>query len=94
MTLSAPPSGKQFTIRLGGQPAVVTEVGGGLRSYVVDGVEVFTGDSLPEPGRRRRGPGVEPMTAAPDAVSNGDGLVTLLSGRTHVACWELRPGGL
>jgi aldose 1-epimerase len=53
--------------------------------------EIFTGDSLPEPGRRRRGLGVEPMTAAPNAFRTGDGLLTLAPGQTHTAVWELRP---
>jgi aldose 1-epimerase len=56
-------------------------------------VEIFTGDSLAEPARRRRGLGVEPMTAAPDAYNNGDGLLVLQPGETHAASWELRPGG-
>jgi len=56
-------------------------------------VELFTGDSLPEPGRRRRGLGVEPMTAAPNAFVTGDGLTVLEPGETHIATWELRPGG-
>lgn len=54
-------------------------------------VEVFTGDSLPEPGRRRRGLGLEPMTAAPNAFRTGDGLRTLAPGETIEAAWELRP---
>jgi aldose 1-epimerase len=56
-------------------------------------VELFTGDSLPDPSRRRRGLGIEPMTAAPNAFRSGDGLVTLEPGQTHTATWELRPGG-
>jgi aldose 1-epimerase len=55
-------------------------------------VELFTGDSLPDPSRRRRGLGVEPMTAAPNAFRTGDGLLTLDPGETHTATWELRPG--
>lgn len=55
-------------------------------------VEVFTGDSLPDADRRRRGLGVEPMTAAPDAFRSGDGLLTLQPGETHTGTWELRPG--
>jgi aldose 1-epimerase len=35
------PSGEQYEIRLGAQSAVVVEVGGGLRSYEVDGRPVF-----------------------------------------------------
>ncbi len=54
-------------------------------------VEVFTGDSLPEPARRRRGLGLEPMTAAPNAFRTGDGLRTLQPGETAEAAWELRP---
>jgi aldose 1-epimerase len=54
-------------------------------------VELFTGDSVPERARRRKGLGVEPMTAAPDAFRTGDGLLTLQPGETHSAAWELRP---
>src|SRR3954463_10143548 len=43
MTTAAPPSGKQFSLRLGAASAVVTEVGGGLRSYGVDGRELLDG---------------------------------------------------
>lgn len=55
-------------------------------------VQLFTGDALPDPARRRRGLAVEPMTAAPNAFVTGDGLVTLQPGETHTATWELRPG--
>jgi len=55
-------------------------------------LESFTGDTLPDPCRRRRGLGVEPMTAAPNAFRTGDGLATLEPGQTHTATWELRPG--
>jgi aldose 1-epimerase len=55
-------------------------------------VELFTGDTLPDPCRRRRGLGVEPMTAAPNAFRTGDGLTTLQPGQSHTATWELRPG--
>ena len=39
------PSGKQFEISLGDQRAVVVEVGGGLRTYVVGGADVLDGDA-------------------------------------------------
>jgi aldose 1-epimerase len=55
-------------------------------------VELFTGDTVADPCRRRRGLGVEPMTAAPNAFRTGDGLLTLEPGETHEAAWELRPG--
>jgi len=52
---------------------------------------LFTGDSLPQPDRRRRGLGVEPMTCAPNALASGDGLVVLAPGETLVATWGLQP---
>ena len=54
-------------------------------------VALSTGDSLPEPDRRRHGLGVEPMTAAPNAFRTGDGLATVAPGGSHSAVWELRP---
>ncbi len=38
-----PPSGRQYVINHGAQRAVVTEVGGGLRAYTVDGNDVIDG---------------------------------------------------
>jgi aldose 1-epimerase len=55
-------------------------------------VELFTGDTLPDPARRRRGLGIEPMTAAPNAFVTGDGLRVLEPGETSTATWELRRG--
>lgn len=40
-------------------------------------LEIFTGDALPDPARRRRGVGVEPMSAPPNALATGEGLVVL-----------------
>lgn len=54
-------------------------------------LQVFTGDTVPEPERRRRGLAVEPMTAAPDAFNSGDGLAVLDPGETHVAEWGIEP---
>jgi aldose 1-epimerase len=54
-------------------------------------VQLFTGDSLADPDRRRRSLGVEPMTAAPDAFRSGAGLLTLAPGETHTATWGLHP---
>lgn len=54
-------------------------------------VQVFTGDTVPEPERRRRGVAVEPMTAAPDAFNSGDGLCVLAPGETHTAEWGIEP---
>lgn len=54
-----------------------------------DYVQLFTGDSVPEPERRRRGIAVEPMTAAPDAFRTGDGLRVLAPGEGHVVEWGI-----
>jgi len=55
-------------------------------------LEIFTGDSLPNPDRRRTGLGVEPMTCAPNAFRSGDGLIVLAPGQSHVAGWGIEPG--
>ena len=52
-----------------------------------DYVQVFTGDTVPEPERRRRGVAVEPMTAAPNAFNTGDGLLVLAPGEKHAVEW-------
>ncbi len=54
-------------------------------------LEVFTGDALPQPERRRTGLGVEPMTCAPNAFNSGKGLLTLDPGQEHSACWGIEP---
>ncbi len=54
-------------------------------------LEIFTGDALPQPGRRRTGLGVEPMTCAPNAFNSGEGLITLEPGQRHSACWGIEP---
>jgi aldose 1-epimerase len=61
-------------------------VGGGYTHLMV-----FSGDTLPDPERRRRGLAVEPMTAAPDAFNNRDGLGTLDPGETLTAAWGIHP---
>lgn len=53
-------------------------------------LELYTGDTQPEP-RRRTGLGVEPMTCAPDAFNSGHGLITLAPGETHTAEWGIQP---
>ena len=55
-------------------------------------VEVFTGDALPEPERRRRGLGLEPMTCPPDAFRSGTDLIVLEPGQSVTTRWGLRPG--
>jgi aldose 1-epimerase len=53
---------------------------------------LFTGDTVADPGRRRRGLAVEPMTAAPDAFNSGDGLIVLQPGEATEAVWGITPG--
>ncbi|HEX4804368.1 MAG TPA: hypothetical protein VFU94_00580 [Conexibacter sp.] len=50
---------------------------------------LFTGDALPEPARRRRSLGVEPMTCAPNALRSGEGLLTLEPGETFEGAWGI-----
>jgi len=52
-------------------------------------VELYTGDTL-SPSRARAGLGTEPMTCAPNAFQNGDGLVSLEPGESHTAVWGVR----
>ena len=55
-------------------------------------VELFTGDTLPEPDRRRRSLGVEPMTCPPDAFRTGDDLVRLAPGASTRSSWGVVAG--
>jgi aldose 1-epimerase len=50
---------------------------------------LFTGDSLPEKGRRRRSLGVEPMTCAPNAFASGEGLKVIDPGEIVSASWGI-----
>ena len=52
---------------------------------------LFTGDSLADPGRRRRGLGVESTTCAANALQTGDGLVTPQPGERAVSDWGISP---
>ena len=58
-----------------------------------DYLEVFTGESVPEPERRRRSLAVEPMTAPPNALQTGEAVVRLEPGDTHTARWGITPRG-
>jgi aldose 1-epimerase len=53
-------------------------------------VELFTGDSLPDSQRRRRGLGVEPMTAPPNAFQSATDVVHLEPGASTSASWGMR----
>jgi aldose 1-epimerase len=49
--------------------------------------QVYTGDTLPDRGRRRHSIAVEPTTCAPNAFNNGDGLIVLPPGGSFQGSW-------
>ena len=55
-------------------------------------VMAFTGDTLPDPTRRRRAVGVEPMTGAPNAFNSGEGRRVLEPGETFECQWGIEIG--
>jgi aldose 1-epimerase len=52
-------------------------------------VQVFTADTLEDPGRRRRSIALEPMTCAPNAFQTGQGLIVLEPGEAFRHSWGL-----
>ncbi len=63
----------------------------GMRPYLWAGegypyLEIYTGDTL-APDRRRRGLGVEPMTAPPNALQTGEDLIVLEPARSRTLVW-------
>ncbi|HET9051138.1 MAG TPA: aldose 1-epimerase family protein [Candidatus Dormibacteraeota bacterium] len=52
-------------------------------------VMVYSGDTLGEVDRRRRGLAVEPMTCAPDAFNSGEGLRVLQPGERFSGTWGI-----
>jgi len=56
-------------------------------------VQVYTGDTLSDPGQRRRGVAVEAMSCPPDAFRSGTDLTVLEPGASHVLRWGLSPWG-
>jgi aldose 1-epimerase len=49
----------------------------------------YSGDTLPEPERRRRGLAVEPMTCPANAFQSGEGLIVLAPGESCRQRWGL-----
>ena len=68
----------------GGRPQVTVWMDSSY-AYVM----AFTGDALPDPARRRRSLGVEPMTCAPNAFRTGQGLRVLDPGETFISEWGI-----
>jgi aldose 1-epimerase len=54
-------------------------------------LEIFTGDGLPDPARRRQGLGVEPMSVPPNALETGERVVALEPGGTWRGSWGINP---
>jgi galactose mutarotase-like enzyme len=54
-------------------------------------VMVFTGDTLADPARRRRGIAIEPMTCPPNAFQTGTDVIRLEPGESHTATWGISP---
>lgn len=54
-------------------------------------VMVFTGDTIPDARRRRKGLAIEPMTCAPNAFQNGLGLIRLEPGQVLTSNWGILP---
>jgi aldose 1-epimerase len=55
-------------------------------------LQLFTGDVLPEP-RRRRGLAVEPMTCPPNAFATGTSVLRLEPGKSTTGSWGIVPLG-
>ncbi|MFG3346054.1 gluconokinase, GntK/IdnK-type [Streptomyces sp. NPDC048018] len=71
-----------------GTRGVAVRLGEGTRC-----VQVYTGDTLGDADRRRRGVAVEPMSCPPDAFRSGTDLTVLPPGGSHVLRWGLSPWG-
>lgn len=54
-------------------------------------LEIFTGDALPDPSRRRQGLGVEPMSVPPNGFVTGEAVVTLEPGDHWRGSWGINP---
>ena len=78
-----------------GLTRIVMEAPGGRPTVTLwmdaayDYVMVFTGDTIPEAGRRRHGLGIEPMTCAPNAFQSGLGLIRLNPGASVNSSWGI-----
>jgi aldose 1-epimerase len=55
-------------------------------------LQVFSGDTLGDADRRRRGLAVEPMTGPANLLASGDGRRTLEPGVAFHATWGIEPG--
>jgi aldose 1-epimerase len=54
-------------------------------------LEVFTGDALPDPARRRQGLGVEPMSVPPNAMVTGEAVSVVKPTESWRGRWGINP---
>ncbi|MCY7372296.1 MAG: aldose 1-epimerase family protein [Spirochaetaceae bacterium] len=74
------------TVRLEGEGGRVVEVWlGGSATHL----QLFSGDTLPDPARRRQGLAIEPMSCPPGAFTSGTDLVVLAPGDEHELDWGM-----
>jgi aldose 1-epimerase len=55
-------------------------------------LQVFSGDTVPQPERRRQGLAIEPMTCPPNALASGEGLIALAPGESVTGHWGIEVG--
>jgi galactose mutarotase-like enzyme len=68
----------------GGKPALSL-----ILDRAFDFVQIYSGDNLPDPARRRRGLAIEPMSCPANAFNSGEGLITLAPGEEWAGTWSL-----
>lgn len=84
-------------LRVDGRASVILASGSGqwsTRLWIDEAfthVQVFSGDTLGDVGRRRRGLAVEPMTGPAGLLDSGDGRITLEPGVAWRATWGIDP---
>lgn len=80
-------------VRDGDRATVVLDGPSGRTSLWMDETfgytQVFTGDTVPQPERRRLGVAVEPMTCPANALVSGEGLVVLEPGGVLTGSWGI-----
>lgn len=65
----------------------------GVEVWLGDGarhLQIFTGDTLPDPSRRRQGLAIEPTSCPPGAFVSGTDLTVLDPGVRHTLVWGIR----
>lgn len=78
-----------WRVRLEHPDGAATELWADAAAYRY--VQLFTGDTLPEPLRRTSGVAVEPMTCPADALRSGTDLLVLKPGGEFTAPWGVWP---